>query len=125
MPANKDAKDLIDGDKSTRWSTEKAETGVVLRLEDPVQLRDVIIDQSGSSQAKVEIYAVESETFDPTNPQLDELPQLASEPLQGSRTSLDLKEKPEFYDGLLVWISELPKNKKATLADIRVAGVPQ
>ncbi|OFS23684.1 murein biosynthesis integral membrane protein MurJ [Corynebacterium sp. HMSC04H06] len=125
VPANKDAKDLIDGDKSTRWSTEKAETGVVLRLEDPVQLRDVIIDQSGSSQAKVEIYAVESETFDPTNPQLDGLPQLASEPLQGSRTSLDLKEKPEFYDGLLVWISELPKNKKATLADIRVAGVPQ
>ncbi|MCQ9340478.1 murein biosynthesis integral membrane protein MurJ [Corynebacterium phoceense] len=125
VASGKETTALTDDSSKTTWTTSKADTGVLLELSQPSQLRDVVFSQSKSTGAEYRVFGVTG-TPDPTSldAEAKELTELASGKLKSAKDHVDLDELPEEFDGVLIWFDSLPKADKVTLTDVLVTGRP-
>ncbi len=125
VTSGKETTALPDDSSKTTWTTSQADTGVLLELSQPSQLRDVVFSQSKSTGALYRVFGVTG-TPDPTSldAEAKELTERASGKLKSSKDHVDLDELPQKFDGVLIWFDSLPKADKVTLTDVLVTGRP-
>ncbi|MCG7261721.1 murein biosynthesis integral membrane protein MurJ [Corynebacterium hesseae] len=109
---------------SGSWSTKKADTGLLLSIDKPTQLRALPLQQSKSTGAKYEVYGVNTKDFDPTDPDSGKLTELAHGTLTNARQDIELKEKPVAFDGALIVFTDMPKSGSVTLKEATLVGIP-
>ena len=109
---------------SGSWSTKKADTGLLLSVDKPTQLRALPLQQSKSTGAKYEVYGVNTKDFDPTDPDSGKLTELAHGTLTSARQDIELKEKAVAFDGALIIFTDMPKSGSVTLKEATLVGIP-
>lgn len=123
VPTGRIVPEAVDDDRDTEWSADSAGTGIVVSSEDSAQLRDVLISHEDSSGTDVVIYGVNASDFTASQFNADDLAVLGSGTLSRGRTAIELDEEPTSYDSVIIWITDIPKGKKANVTEVELTGV--
>lgn len=129
LPGGASAADAIDGQADTAHALTRNENTVLVELDDPAQLRNVLLEGRNLRGLKVKIYGANAGSVDKENPQPKTKDLLGEEELRGSTSGsdVDLTEKGTYYDALIVTFSGLPDPEAANaeLAELQTVGVPR
>ena len=123
VPTGRIVPEAVDDDRDTEWSADSAGTGIVVSSEDSAQLRDVLISHEDSSGTDVVIYGVNASDFTASQFNADDLAVLGSGTLSRGRTAIELDEEPTSYDSVIIWVTDIPKGKKANVTEVELTGV--
>ncbi|MFS0299298.1 murein biosynthesis integral membrane protein MurJ [Corynebacterium striatum] len=112
VPDNKEQKALVDGKGSARVDIAE---GALVTLEKPTQLHVLQVSQYGSTGTKFTVYGVNTDKFDPEDPEGTEL---AKGKLSASKQDIELKKVQEGFDGVLIMF-----DGKVAVSELQTVGL--